>query len=114
MCNTYNESGSRPAVLTKFMTYTPEIFFNFQGKHLWLRCIGATSIGELVYSSIFDGIFFAHSLSMTKIMDIIINNYSFKFMFEVFTLPITYMLVNILDKCECKTTIKYINFEPNI
>lgn len=91
-----------------------KLFINFQGKYLWLRCIGATSIGELVYSSIFDGIFFAHSLNISEIITIIINNYSFKFMFEVLTLPMTYLLVNMLDKYECRTTIKYINFEPNV
>src|SRR5947207_393907 len=31
-----------------------KLFFRFQGKYLWLRCVGATSLGELIYSSIFN------------------------------------------------------------
>lgn len=89
-----------------------KLFFTLNGKYLWLRCITATSVGELIYSSIFDGLFFAHKLSAWQISDIVINNYGFKFMFEVITLPLTYLAVNLLTQFEDNIEIRYINFDP--
>ncbi len=88
-----------------------KLFIYFNGRYLWLRCIGATSVGELVYSTVFDFIFFINRLNTNEIITIIINNYGFKFMFEVVTMPITYLLVYLLAKYEYKTPIKYSNFK---
>ena len=88
-----------------------KLFVYFKGKHLWLRCVGATSIGELVYSTVFDFVFFINRLNTSEIITIIINNYGFKFMFEVVTMPVTYLLVYLLSKYEYKAPIKYSNFK---
>lgn len=58
-------------------------------------------------------IFFMHKLNVWGIIGIIFGNYGFKFMFEVVTLPITYLLVYALSNQETSTSIKYINFKPH-
>ncbi len=87
------------------------MFVKFNGKLLWFRCIIATSIGELIYSIISNIIFFLYRLNIYEITLLTFNNYGFKFMFEVVTLPITYMLTYLLEKHETHVPIKYINFE---
>lgn len=102
------------ATIISFYTNTKifsKIFIFFKGKHLWLRCIGATSLGELIYSFIFDVMYFAHHLSLLKITEIVFSNYGFKVIFEVISLPLTYIAVNLLTQYEAKIEIEHSNFK---
>lgn len=88
------------------------LLFRFNGKYLWLRCITATASGEFIYSIISNTIFFINKLQASQIMELTYNNFGFKFMFEVVTLPLTYLLVYLLAKYEIPQVLKYKNFKP--
>ena len=89
-----------------------KLYYSFNGKHLWLRCILSTALGELVFSIIWTFIFFKNKLSFDLINHIVLNQYLFKVLFEVATLPITYLIIYLLDKFELRTDIEYKGFTP--
>jgi len=71
------------------------------GRHLWMRTIGSTLVGELIDSLIFVAIVslfgvFPWSLFFT----LVISNYLFKTGIEVLMTPVTYGLVNLFKKVE--------------
>lgn len=68
------------------------------GKQLWLRCICATSLSELIYSLIFDLLYFFHQLTIEQILGIVLSNYGVKLVFEFLSLPLTYLFVALLNK----------------
>jgi uncharacterized PurR-regulated membrane protein YhhQ (DUF165 family) len=88
-----------------------KMLFYFNGKYLWLRCIVATSVGELIFSSISNIIFYLHKINAHEMIAITLNNFSFKFTFEIITLPITYLLAYLLSKYETAPPIKFVNFK---
>ncbi len=88
------------------------LLFRFNGKYLWLRCVVATASGEFIYSIISNTIFFLHKFNVSQIIQLTFNNFGFKFMFEVFTLPLTYLLAYLLAKYEVSQVIEYKNFKP--
>jgi uncharacterized integral membrane protein (TIGR00697 family) len=88
------------------------LYYSFKGKHLWLRCILATALGELVFSIIWTVVFFWKQLSIDNMNVLVINQYLFKVLFEIITLPITYFAVYLLNKYELDVDIEYKNFKP--
>lgn len=72
-----------------------------KGKHLWVRTIGSTVIGEFTDTAIFILI-----ASLTNVFpwalfwSLTITNYIFKVGIEVVMTPVTYLIVNILKKSE--------------
>ena len=87
------------------------MLFYFNGKYLWLRCVVATSVGELVFSIISNIIFYLYKINLHEMITITLNNFSFKLMFEIVTLPFTYLLAYLLAKYETPPIIKFINFK---
>lgn len=87
------------------------IYNFFDGKFIWLRCLIATSIGELIYSLISNTIFLIQHDTIRNIWEITLHNYSFKVFFELSTLPFTYLLISFLNLHEKPYSIKFINFE---
>lgn len=85
---------------------------SFKGKHLWLRCLVATTLGEIVFSLVSTPVLFYDILSINNIGVLIFHNYSFKLVFELITLPFIYIMVYLLNKYENNNYIGYINFEP--
>ncbi len=72
-----------------------------KGKHLWMRTIGSTIIGELLDTALFVGI-----ATLTKVFSkdlfwsLVITNYLFKVLIEFICTPLTYWAVNKLKKSE--------------
>lgn len=88
------------------------LYMSFKGKHLWLRCLVATTLGEIVFSLVSTPVLFYDILSINNIGVLIFHNYSFKLVFELITLPFIYIMVYLLNKYENNNYIGYINFEP--
>ncbi len=70
------------------------------GKHLWMRTIGSTLIGELIDSVLFIIIAFSGLLPNSVLITLIISNYIFKTGVEVLFTPVTYRVVRFLKKEE--------------
>jgi len=84
-----------------------------QGKHLWLRTIGSTVIGQFADTTLFLLIAFAGILPWNLIWTIWISNYIFKILVEIILLPITYKVVRLLKKKEAEDYFdKETNFNP--
>jgi uncharacterized integral membrane protein (TIGR00697 family) len=71
-----------------------------RGKHLWVRTISSTVIGQLVDTTVFLSLAFGTSLSFGSLMELIVTSYSFKVIYEVLATPLTYWVVNRLKKAE--------------
>lgn len=71
-----------------------------KGKHLWMRTIGSTIIGEGADTAIFCLVAFYGVFSNELLFTIIVSNYIFKVGFEVLCTPITYKVVTFLKKTE--------------
>ena len=84
-----------------------------KGKHLWLRTIGSTVIGEGIDTIIFCMVAFYGVFPNDLLYSIIISNYIFKCSVEILFTPVTYGVVGFLKK---KENIDYYdvgtNFNP--
>ncbi len=85
-----------------------------EGKHLWVRTIASTLVGEGIDTVIFILIatvfgVFPWSLALT----LIVSNYIFKVGIEVIMTPLTYQIVNLLKKVEREDYYDYdTDFNP--
>ena len=70
------------------------------GKHLWMRTIGSTIVGELVDSLIFYPVAFLGIWETSLVVKVMIGNYCLKVLWEVVMTPFTYKLVAFLKKSE--------------
>ena len=70
------------------------------GRHLWMRTIGSTLVGEGVDTLIFALIAFAGVLPTETLVTLIMSNYVFKVGVEVVFTPLTYAVVNRLKRAE--------------
>ncbi len=76
-------------------------------KHLWMRTIGSTVVGEALDTGLFCMIAFAGTISSELLWTIILSNYIFKVGVEVFATPVTYLACNTLkriDQCDVVDT----------
>ena len=85
---------SNSAVLSRMKVW-------MQGKHLWMRTIGSTLVGELVDTAVFvlvASLFgvFGWELFVT----LVVTNYLFKCGIEALMTPVTYWVVGLLKKHE--------------
>lgn len=71
-----------------------------QGKHLWMRTIGSTVVGEAFDSVIFITISFAGTMPGAALLQMIVAQYLFKVIFEVVLTPVTYLVIGRLKKLE--------------
>lgn len=71
-----------------------------RGRYLWLRTIGSTVGGELVDSLLFVLIAFVGILPPSLLLTLIISNYIFKTLVEIFFTPLTYRAVAFLKRRE--------------
>jgi uncharacterized integral membrane protein (TIGR00697 family) len=86
-------SFSNSLILAKMKIWT-------KGKHLWMRTIGSTVVGELVDSTLFILIAFLGILPPSLLITLILSNYIFKTLVEVVLTPVTYKVVGFLKKNE--------------
>jgi queuosine precursor transporter len=71
-----------------------------QGKHLWMRTIGSTIVGEGVDSLVFVAIAFGGTMPVAGLFAIIGSIYLLKVIYEIIITPVTYLIVNKLKKAE--------------
>ena len=98
-------------VLASFAAYLTGEFSNavilskvkvlMKGKHLWIRAIGSSLIGELL-----DSLIFVLIATVTKIFppelfwSLVLTNYLLKIIIEILLLPITYRVIHFLKRRE--------------
>jgi queuosine precursor transporter len=83
------------------------------GKYLWFRTIGATAVGEAVYTVIIICIGYGGKLSGFRQLTVILAVYIFKVLYEVLSTPLTYLAVRILKRRERINMFeKYTNINP--
>jgi uncharacterized integral membrane protein (TIGR00697 family) len=71
------------------------------GRHLWMRTIGSTIIGELVDSAVFVTVASLFSVfAWSSFTSLVLTNYLFKCAVEALMTPVTYVMVNRLKKSE--------------
>lgn len=71
-----------------------------KGRHLWMRTIGSTLVGEGVDSVVFVLLAFWGTLPWSAISTIIVSNYIFKLAYEIIATPFTYKIVAFLKRAE--------------
>jgi queuosine precursor transporter len=71
-----------------------------EGRHLWMRTIGSTIVGQLVDTTVLMVIAFAGSVSPRTIVILIFSGYLGKVLYEVVMTPVTYAVVNWLKRRE--------------
>ena len=71
-----------------------------RGRHLWMRTIGSTLVGELVDTLLFVMIAFGGTLSAGLLWTVVISNYVFKTAVEALFTPLTYWIVRVLKRAE--------------
>jgi queuosine precursor transporter len=71
-----------------------------KGKHLWIRTIGSTVVGEGVDSFIFGFIAFGGLLPLSALMTLILSGYFAKVLYEIILTPATYFIVRKLKQDE--------------
>jgi queuosine precursor transporter len=70
------------------------------GKHLWMRTIGSTIMGEIADSLIFYPLAFYGVMTNEQLISVMIGNYFIKVLWEVLATPFTYLIVNFLKRAE--------------
>jgi len=84
-----------------------------KGRHLWVRTIGSTAVGQAVDTTVVMLIAFAGSLSPSLIATLIVSGYLGKVLYEAAATPITYAVVNFLKRKEGVDVFDYAtDFNP--
>lgn len=71
-----------------------------KGKHLWMRTIGSTIVGEAVDTLVFVLVAFGGILGGEQLMTVMLSGYVLKVTIEVVLTPLTYFIVHQLKKIE--------------
>jgi hypothetical protein len=71
-----------------------------EGRHLWLRTIGSTIVGEAVDSAIFYPLAFLGTWSTELVVQVMLSNYVIKVLWETVMTPVTYRVVGFLKRAE--------------
>lgn len=70
------------------------------GKHLWMRTIGSTVVGEGVDTFIFVLVAFYGTMPLVALVTVMWSGYVFKVAYEILATPLTYAIVRRLKKAE--------------
>jgi uncharacterized integral membrane protein (TIGR00697 family) len=84
-CNSY--------VLSRMKVWT-------EGRHLWLRTIGSTVVGQGADTMLFVFIAFFGTIPLAALLVVMVSEYIFKVGYEVLATPVTYAVVGKLKKAE--------------
>lgn len=71
-----------------------------QGRHLWMRTIGSTVVGQGLDSLIFYPLAFYGEWSNAQVLTVMVTNWLLKVTWEVVLTPITYLVVGALKRAE--------------
>ena len=97
---------SNSYILSKLKIWT-------KGKHLWVRTISSTVVGEAVDTVLFGIIGFAGVIPWNSLALVILSGYVAKVLIEVLLTPVTYLVVKKLKQLENVDTYDYgVNYNP--
>ena len=83
------------------------------GRHLWLRTIGSTIVGEGVDSLVFYPVAFLGVWDPQLVWRVMVSNYMIKVLWEAVITPVTYRVVNFLKRAENEDYFDHkTNFTP--
>jgi len=83
------------------------------GRHLWMRTIGSTIVGEAVDSIVFYPVAFLGVWDSHLVLQVMISNYTIKCAWEALVTPVTYKVVNFLKRAEQEDYFDHkTNFTP--
>jgi hypothetical protein len=71
-----------------------------KGKHLWMRTIGSTVLGEGVDTLVFNVVAFAGVFQLGQLASIVLSGYVLKVAYEVAATPLTYAIIRWLKARE--------------
>ena len=71
-----------------------------QGRHLWMRTIGSTIVGQGVDSLLFYPLAFIGVWSNAQVLTVMVTNWMLKVAWEAVLTPLTYLVVNGLKRAE--------------
>lgn len=84
-----------------------------QGRHLWLRTIGSTIVGQGLDSFVFITLAFVGTIPAAGLVNAILTQWVFKSFYEALVTPLTYAITNRLKHIEGVDTYDYeTNFNP--
>ena len=103
--------GATPRILAaSFLAYLAGEFLNsfvlarmkvrMQGRHLWMRTIGSTVVGQLADSSVFIVLAFYGSVPTAALAVMVGGQWLIKCVYEALITPLTYLAVNFLKRSE--------------
>lgn len=70
------------------------------GRHLWMRTIGSTLVGQALDTALFIGIAFAGAMPARALMGMMVAQYLFKVAYEALLTPVTYPLIAWVKRVE--------------
>jgi queuosine precursor transporter len=70
------------------------------GRHLWMRTIGSTIVGEAVDSMVFYPVAFLGVWDRALVLQVMMSNYVIKVAWEALVTPFTYKVVGFLKRAE--------------
>jgi queuosine precursor transporter len=71
-----------------------------QGRHLWMRFISSTAVGQAVDTTVVMFVAFYGTRSTAIIVNLIVSGYLIKVVYEALMTPVTYLVVNALKRAE--------------
>ena len=71
-----------------------------QGRHLWMRTIGSTIVGQGLDSLVFILIAFGGLMAPAVLVTTVVSQWLFKSAYEIIATPLTYYVVNRLKAIE--------------
>ncbi len=97
---------SNSVILSKMKVLT-------KGRHLWMRTIGSTLVGELLDSVAFVLIAFLGLFDVTTLINVMFSNYLFKTIIEIIFTPITYKVISFVKEKENMDAYDYgVKYNP--
>lgn len=70
------------------------------GKHLWMRTIGSTVVGQAVDTVLVIAIAFGGTQPLPVLLNLMVSGYLAKVLFETLATPFTYLVVNFCKRTE--------------
>lgn len=84
-----------------------------QGRHLWMRTIGSTIVGQGVDSLLFYPLAFWGDWSNAQVLTVMVTNWLLKVTWEAVLTPVTYMIVGGMKRAEGLDVYdEHTNFTP--
>lgn len=84
-----------------------------RGKHLWVRTISSTIVGQLVDTAVLLTLAFGDTFELSRLVAFIMSSYLFKVAYEALATPVTYLIVGRLKRAEKVDTFDFdTDFNP--